>query len=29
VMSALSDFRLEWPKAEFDVDIERELVARS
>ena len=29
VMSALSDLRLEWPKAEFDVDIERELVARS
>jgi len=28
-MSALSDLRLEWPKAEFDVDIERELVARA
>ncbi|HEY9355488.1 MAG TPA: polyphosphate kinase 2 family protein [Arthrobacter sp.] len=29
VMGALSDLRLEWPKAEFDVPIERELVERS
>ncbi|HJW01596.1 MAG TPA: polyphosphate kinase 2 family protein [Arthrobacter sp.] len=29
VMGALSDLRLEWPKAEFDVPIERELVDRS
>jgi PPK2 family polyphosphate:nucleotide phosphotransferase len=29
VLGALSDLRLEWPKAEFDVPIERELVERS
>ena len=29
VLGALSDLRLEWPKAEFDVAIERELVERS
>ncbi|MBT2531988.1 polyphosphate kinase 2 family protein [Arthrobacter sp. ISL-48] len=29
VLGALSDLKLEWPKAEFDVDAERELVARS
>ncbi|TAP45479.1 polyphosphate kinase 2 family protein [Arthrobacter sp. S39] len=29
VMGALTDLRLEWPKAQFDVPIERELVDRS
>ncbi|MEJ1178101.1 MULTISPECIES: polyphosphate kinase 2 family protein [unclassified Pseudarthrobacter] len=29
VLGALSDLRLEWPKAELDVPIERELVERS
>ncbi|PTT69171.1 PPK2 family polyphosphate kinase [Arthrobacter sp. HMWF013] len=29
VLGALTDLRLEWPKAEFDVPIERELVERS
>lgn len=29
LLGALSDMRLEWPKAEFDVAAERELVARS
>ncbi|QDG67729.1 MULTISPECIES: polyphosphate kinase 2 family protein [unclassified Pseudarthrobacter] len=29
VLGALSDMKLEWPKAEFDVPIERELVERS
>lgn len=29
VLGALSDLRLEWPKSEFDVPIERELVERS
>lgn len=29
LMSALKGLHLEWPKAEFDVDTERELVARS
>lgn len=29
VLGALSDLKLDWPKAEFDVPVERELVARS
>ena len=29
VLGALTDLQLEWPKAEFDVGVERELVARS
>ncbi|BAS10016.1 uncharacterized protein in chlN 3'regio [Arthrobacter sp. Hiyo4] len=29
VLGALSDMKLEWPKAEFDVGVERELVERS
>ncbi|MGM9472199.1 PPK2 family polyphosphate kinase [Pseudarthrobacter sp. YS3] len=29
VLGALSDLKLDWPKAEFDVPIERELVERS
>ena len=29
VLGALSDMKLDWPKAEFDVAIERELVDRS
>lgn len=29
VLGAMSDMKLEWPKAEFDVPIERELVDRS
>jgi PPK2 family polyphosphate:nucleotide phosphotransferase len=29
VLGALTDLKLEWPKADFDVGVERELVARS
>jgi hypothetical protein len=29
VLGALSGLNLEWPKAEFDVDTERELILRS
>jgi PPK2 family polyphosphate:nucleotide phosphotransferase len=29
VLGALTDLQLEWPKADFDVGVERELVARS
>lgn len=29
VLGALTDLQLEWPKADFDVDIERQLVERS
>jgi PPK2 family polyphosphate:nucleotide phosphotransferase len=29
VLGALNDLRLEWPKADFDVNVERELVQRS
>jgi PPK2 family polyphosphate:nucleotide phosphotransferase len=29
VLSALTDLQLEWPKADFDVDVERQLVERS
>ncbi|MCP8998524.1 polyphosphate kinase 2 family protein [Pseudarthrobacter sp. RMG13] len=29
VLGALSDMKLEWPKAEFDVGVERELIERS